>query len=160
MNNQDQNQSSGGVPSGQGRIRRFVRYITGASNMFRGSNRVVVGDDNRPQWIIENREPTYNETRMINNEMMREEDRQRTVENAIARTEYLRGRHGRGLLRQMQNENVFEGQTYLEQLPPELLAHTLSFYERPPRFHESVSQLGNRLDWNYINNPNNNPNNN
>jgi hypothetical protein len=143
----NQNQSSSSVPSGQGRVRRFVRYITGASNMFRGSNRVVVGDDNRPQWIIE---------RNNNEEMRREEDRQRQIENTIAGNEYYRGREGRNLLRALQNENVFEGQTYLEQLPPELLAHTLSFYESLPRRRETVEQLGDRLDWNYINNPNNN----
>jgi len=49
----DPNNQSSSVESGKGR-RRVVRYITGAGNIFRGRNRVEIGQDNRPQWIIEN----------------------------------------------------------------------------------------------------------
>lgn len=145
----DLNNQSSSVESGTGNIRRrVIRYITGASNMFRGRNRVVIGEDNRPQWIIENREPNFNERIATNNEMMREENRQRDVERYNKYVEY---RPKKMFLNELRGGR-FEGASHFDSLPMEII-EKMDDYVRPRKV-ETVEQLGNRLDWNAINNRN------
>ena len=150
----DPNNQSSSVEPGRGRIgrgrQRILRYITGASNMFRGLNRVVIGEDNRPQWIIERREPTIYERTAINNEMMIEEDKQRNVERY---NKNLGNRQRNFYLTDLKRGVKFEGESYFDSLPLEVIENIVDYVPRRQKV-ESVTQLGDRLDWDYINNEN------
>jgi len=140
--NNPENQSSSVEP--QSIRRRVVRYITGAGNIFRGHNRVEVVD-NRPQWIIEDREPNVYERINTNAEMMRIEDEQRDL---MRYEQSLKDSSRNKLLRSLRKG---DSGLQFDNIPVDILNKVRGYVPRREKV-ETVFELNDRLDWDYINN--------